>query len=137
MDSARSRTLSERPKPTFASMPQYRPQVEPPGRDVALSCLIFVNTSRHWVVAIRDKDYYLFYFGRRIMSRHLDNLKRLFQKLQVRYGEDDAIVVQAKQEMESRQAIESRYPVWPRTHTERRSGKATGRQWNAASLRSS
>ncbi|MDO8440375.1 MAG: hypothetical protein Q7S97_04075 [Polaromonas sp.] len=44
------------------------------------------------------------------MSRHLDNLKRVFQKLQIRYGENDPMVLQVKQELESRQVIESRYP---------------------------
>lgn len=46
------------------------------------------------------------------MSRHLDNLKRVFQKLQIRYGENDPMVLQVKQELESRQVIESRYPEW-------------------------
>ncbi len=59
------------------------------------------------------------------MSRHLDNLNRLFQKLKVRYGEDDAIVLQVKQDLESRLAIESMYLAQPITYRARVSLKAT------------
>lgn len=41
------------------------------------------------------------------MSRQLENLKRIFGKLQSRYGADDAIVTQFKQEVESRESAES------------------------------
>jgi hypothetical protein len=41
------------------------------------------------------------------MSRQLENLKRVFAKLQSRYGADDALVSQFKQEVESRESYES------------------------------
>jgi hypothetical protein len=41
------------------------------------------------------------------MSRQLENLKRVFEKLQSRYGADDEIVSQFKQEVESRENAES------------------------------
>lgn len=59
------------------------------------------------------------------MSRHLDNLNRLFQKLKVRYGEDDAIVLQVKQDLESRLAIESMYLAQPITYRVRVAGRAS------------
>lgn len=66
------------------------------------------------------------------MSRNLDNLKRLFQKLQVRYGADDAIVLQVKQALESRETMESRHQWWFAPHRERRSGKDPERRWDTA-----
>lgn len=33
------------------------------------------------------------------MSNHLQNLQRLCQKMQARYGEDDALVMELKQEL--------------------------------------
>jgi hypothetical protein len=53
------------------------------------------------------------------MSRDLDNLKRVFHKLQVRYGEDDPIVMQVKQEIESRELMEVKYSRWLVTYRER------------------
>ena len=47
------------------------------------------------------------------MSRQLENLKRVFGKLQSRYGADDAIVSQFKQELESRESAESGYQQLP------------------------
>lgn len=41
------------------------------------------------------------------MSRQLDNLKRLFGEMRGRYGEDDPIVSQFKQEMQAREGSES------------------------------
>lgn len=41
------------------------------------------------------------------MSRQLENLKRVFGKLQSRYGADDAIVSQFRQEVEFRESAES------------------------------
>ncbi|MDO9400498.1 MAG: hypothetical protein Q7T46_03400 [Polaromonas sp.] len=67
------------------------------------------------------------------MSRHLDNLKRVFQKLQVRYGEDDPMVLQVKQELESRQVIESRYPDWPVADRQGLPGQTAERRWDAVS----
>lgn len=67
------------------------------------------------------------------MSRNLDNLKRLFQKLQVRYGGDDAIVLQVKQALESREALESRHSWWFAPRQERRSGRAPERQLDPVS----
>jgi hypothetical protein len=34
------------------------------------------------------------------MSRHLDNLKRLWKKLQSRYGSDDPVVLEMQREIE-------------------------------------
>lgn len=45
------------------------------------------------------------------MSRHLSNLKRLCIKLQLRFGEDDALYLQVKRELESRESIESIKPI--------------------------
>jgi hypothetical protein len=39
-----------------------------------------------------------------LMSRHLDNLKRLWSKLQLRYGDDDALVLEVKREIEALEA---------------------------------
>ena len=61
------------------------------------------------------------------MSRHLDNLKRLCQKMQVRYGSDDEMVLQVKKALESREAIESRHSWWFAPCHERRSGLGTER----------
>jgi hypothetical protein len=41
------------------------------------------------------------------MSRQLENLKRVFEKLQSRYGVGDPIVSQFQQEVESRESVES------------------------------
>jgi uncharacterized protein YecE (DUF72 family) len=68
-----------------------------------------------------------------IMSRNLDNLKRLFQKLQARYGGDDAIVLQVKQALEFREAFESRHSWWFAPRHERRSGRAPERQLDPVS----
>lgn len=53
------------------------------------------------------------------MSRDLDNLNRVLHKLQVRYGEDDPIVLQVKQEIESRELMEAKYERWLITYRER------------------
>jgi hypothetical protein len=45
--------------------------------------------------------------GGQVMSRQLENLKRVFRELQSRYGTDDALVSQFKQEVESRESAES------------------------------
>jgi hypothetical protein len=67
------------------------------------------------------------------MSRNLDNLKRLFQKFQARYGTDDPIVLQMKQELEARQMMESPHPVGFAPCRERRLSKGPDRHRNAAS----
>ena len=41
------------------------------------------------------------------MSRQLENLKRIFGKLQSRYGAQDALVSQFKHEVEFRESVES------------------------------
>ena len=45
------------------------------------------------------------------MSRQLENLKRMFGKLRSRYGDDDEIVSQFKQEVESLESVESGYQL--------------------------
>lgn len=67
------------------------------------------------------------------MSRNLDNLKRLFRKLQVRYGTDDATVLQVKQALESREAFEAKHSWWFAPRHERRSGKSPGRRFGSMS----
>jgi hypothetical protein len=57
------------------------------------------------------------------MSRHLNNLKQLLSKMQVRYGEDDALVSQLRDEvqaLEARKASESRpaHPNWSMPYRE-------------------
>lgn len=68
------------------------------------------------------------------MSRKLDNLKGLFEELQLRYGSDDEIVLQVKQALETREAIESRHSWWFAPHRERRSGRGTERNRNAVTV---
>ena len=46
------------------------------------------------------------------MSRHLDNLQRLFQKLHFRYGPEDALVSQVQQEIDSLLTLESGFASW-------------------------
>jgi len=67
------------------------------------------------------------------MSRNLDNLESLLQELQVRYGANDPMVLQVKQELEDRQAIESLHRGWPLTDRRRSAGEATERHGNAVS----
>ena len=43
------------------------------------------------------------------MSKHLHNLQRLCQKMQVRYGECDVLVLELKQEIASHEAKKSRH----------------------------
>lgn len=66
------------------------------------------------------------------MSRNLDKLKRLHKKLLVRYGPDDAMVLQVKQALESREAIESKQSWW--LASERRSGRDTERNGNTIAV---
>lgn len=47
------------------------------------------------------------------MSRHLNNLKRLWSKLQLRYGSDDALVLEVKRDIG---AIEARDRNWAVPH---------------------
>lgn len=54
------------------------------------------------------------------MSRHTDNLKRLIQKLQTRYGDDDAVVLPVKQELALWESMEVRYLRRSSTCFERR-----------------
>lgn len=42
------------------------------------------------------------------MSRRLNELERLYQKLQCRLGDDDALTLQLKRELEAQQAVEPR-----------------------------
>ena len=45
------------------------------------------------------------------MSKHLDNLKRLSVKLQLRFGEDDALLLQVRRELALHQATEVPEPL--------------------------
>lgn len=42
------------------------------------------------------------------MNRHLDNMRRLYAKLQARYGGDDDLVLKLKHELRSLEAIDSK-----------------------------
>ena len=68
------------------------------------------------------------------MSRNLGNLKRLCQKLQFRYGSDDEIVLQVKQAIQSREAIESKHSWWFTPASERRSGQGSERNRSSATV---
>ena len=46
------------------------------------------------------------------MRKHLQNLERVCQKLQYRYGDTDELVVQLKNELESLKATRSTQPAW-------------------------
>ena len=50
------------------------------------------------------------------MSRQLDNLKRIFGKMQARYGDGDAMVSELKHDVELREGIESGYRQWIDSH---------------------
>jgi hypothetical protein len=52
------------------------------------------------------------------MSRHLDNLKRLYLKLQLRYGEDDALVLQVKEELAARELLQTKHKNWTTPYRE-------------------
>lgn len=52
------------------------------------------------------------------MSRQLDNLKRIFRKLQARYGDDDALVSEVKHDVELREGLESGYQQWLDANTQ-------------------
>ena len=67
------------------------------------------------------------------MSRDLDNLKSVFHELQTRYGDDDPIVLQVKQEIESRELIEAKYSRWLVTYRERASERRGWTPLNAGS----
>ena len=62
------------------------------------------------------------------MSRQLENLKRLFGKLQSRYGADDALVSQLKQEVDSRESAESDFPPLTATYPRGAPGNAALRR---------
>jgi len=49
----------------------------------------------------RSQRSFDFYSGEKLMHKHLQNLERLCQKLQFRYGQDDELVMQVKREIES------------------------------------
>lgn len=66
------------------------------------------------------------------MSTHLDHLKNLSQKMQVRYGADDAIVLQLKQALDAREAIELRDSWWFGPRIERRTFDAPQRHLETA-----
>lgn len=67
------------------------------------------------------------------MSRHLDNLKRLFCKLQVRYGDHDAMVLQVKHELDSREGVESGYQHGPIPYRDGLPANATQRRRDVVS----
>ena len=46
------------------------------------------------------------------MSRDLNNIRRLFSKLQLRYGDDDELVMQLKSELDAREALDQERKQW-------------------------
>ena len=46
------------------------------------------------------------------MSRDLNNIRRLFSKLQLRYGDDDELVMQLKKELDAREALAQERKRW-------------------------
>lgn len=46
------------------------------------------------------------------MRKHIQNLERVCQKLQYRYGDTDELVVQFKNELESLRAARATHPAW-------------------------
>ncbi len=46
------------------------------------------------------------------MSRDLNNIRRLFAKLQLRYGDDDELVMQLKKELDAREALNQDRKQW-------------------------
>ncbi len=46
------------------------------------------------------------------MPRNLDNIRRLFSKLQLRYGDDDELVMQVREELEAREALDREREPW-------------------------
>ena len=67
------------------------------------------------------------------MSRQLENLRRVFGKLRSRYGEDDEIVSQFKQELESLESAESAYQLLPGASTRGLPGNLAQRRRQVAS----
>lgn len=67
------------------------------------------------------------------MSRHLWNLEILFSKLQARLGDNDAVTVQVKREMEACQDIETKSPAQPVTRPEGFVARAAERRRDVAS----
>jgi hypothetical protein len=67
------------------------------------------------------------------MSRQLENLKRLFGKLQSRYGADDALVSQFRQEVEFREKVESDFQQLTAAHARGSPGKTAQRRRDVAS----
>lgn len=60
------------------------------------------------------------------MSRHLDNLRRLCRKLQLRYGEDDALVSQVRHALEARERLETTPRNWSTPYREFIKGGTAG-----------
>ena len=67
------------------------------------------------------------------MSRQLENLRRVFGKLRSRYGEEDEIVSQIKQEVESLETAESGYQLLPGASTRGLPGNLAQRRRQVAS----
>ena len=67
------------------------------------------------------------------MSRQLQNLRRVFGKLRSRYGDEDEIVSQIKQEVESLESAESGYQLLPGASTRGLPGNFAQRRRQVAS----
>lgn len=67
------------------------------------------------------------------MSRQLDNLKRLFSKMQLRYGDHDELVLQVKQELHSREGVESGFQQSDMFYPDSLPGKAAQRRRDVVS----
>ena len=67
------------------------------------------------------------------MSRQLENLRRVFGKLRSHYGEEDEIVSQFKQEVESLESAESGYQLLAVASTRGLPGNLAQRRHQVAS----
>jgi hypothetical protein len=65
------------------------------------------------------------------MSRHLGNLQRVLNKMQLRYGEQDALVLELKQEVEQQHSTHAAGTgALPATERRRKAGRITQRSDN-------
>lgn len=68
-------------------------------------CHTFAVQSYAALAALRGRSDFMW---RKLMHKHRQNLERLYQKLQFRYGQDDELVMQVKHEIESNETRYSR-----------------------------
>jgi len=67
------------------------------------------------------------------MSKHVDDLNRVFLELRDRYGPTDSTVVEVKEELDACVGTESRQPETTLPFGERRAANVEGHYWNVQS----